>query len=291
MAARKKQARAVLPEADTAQWLPGLTDISRCIGSDDFDQRLFVFLNEHLRVDHFAVFTYSEAEGAGHLFTRSIMPEDEAEGLARDYVSRFHQRDPHFSHEGESADSPDLAPVHPSLSDEYDPEYRDHFFIQHDLVDKLSVIRKVDEGYIYCNFYRIGESGRFTGPEQKMFDSVLPLITNLIACHFRILRLQNDGGPEEKPTARSLVHSVISHRAAPFDRLTRRESEVCERILVGFTSTGIALDLGIAESSVNTYRRRAYEKLQIATQNELFSLCISALNASRRGAGRLDPGQ
>ena len=68
----------------------------------------------------------------------------------------------------------------------------------------------------------------------------------------------------------------------PKDKLTTRESEVCERILVGFTSTGISLDLGIAESSVNTYRRRAYEKLEIATQNELFSMCISALNMVKR---------
>ena len=85
----------------------------------------------------------------------------------------------------------------------------------------------------------------------------------------------------EAPTARSLVHSVISRKVEPFDKLTKRESEVCERILVGFTSTGISLDLDIAESSVNTYRRRAYGKLGIATQNELFSLCISALSVIR----------
>jgi len=267
---------------DSQDWLQGLTGISQNIGLSEFDRTLFTFLNEILFIDHFVVFTYSEEKGARHSFTRSIMPADEAEGLAKDYVEEYHQRDPYFSQGKEQQSGRDGKPVHPSLKDEYDPEYRDHFFIQHNLVDKVSITRKVDEGYIYCNFYRIGESGQFTSRERQLFDSILPLITNLIACHFKILRLQGESNPEEAPTARSLVHSVISRQVQPFDKLTTRESEVCERILVGFTSTGISLDLGIAESSVNTYRRRAYEKLGIATQNELFSMCISALNLIKR---------
>jgi DNA-binding CsgD family transcriptional regulator len=203
------------------------------------------------------------------------MPADEAAELAKDYVTEYHQRDPHFKLAKDQHVDNDA--IHPSLDDEYDPDYRDHFFIQHDLIDKLSITRKIGDHYVYCNFYRIGNSGRFTAQETELFDCILPLITNLIACHFNILRLQRKDD-EDAPTARSLVHSVISRKVEPFDSLTARESEVCERILVGFTSTGISLDLGIAESSVNTYRRRAYERLGIATQNELFSLCISALN-------------
>lgn len=257
--------------------LSGITSISQSIGQSQFDQTLFTFLNKALLIDHFAVFTYSDTEGAGHLFTKSIMPKEEAEGLAKDYVDQYHERDPHFSG-GDAELEEDGGPVHPSFTEEYDPEYRDHFFTQHDLVDKISITRKVGTGYIYCNFYRIGESGQFTEDERISFGIMLPLFTNLIACHFQILRLQGKGDAENESSARSLVHSVISRKVTPFDKLTGRESEVCERILVGFTSTGIGLDLGIAESSVNTYRRRAYEKLAIATQNELFSLCISALD-------------
>lgn len=261
--------------------LQGLTNVSAQIGSHQFASILFSFLNQHLQIDHFVVFTYSTQQGAGHLFTESIMPTDEAEGLARDYVGEFHMRDPLFAH----ADKTEMQnrTIHPSFKEEYDSEYRDHFFIQHDLVDKISITRQVDEGYIYCNFYRMGDSGKFSKEEKELFDELLPLISNLIVCHFRIVELKGPGEKnEEAPTARSLVHSVISRNVAPFDKLTERESEVCERILVGFTSTGISLDLNIAESSVNTYRRRAYEKLGIATQNELFSLCISALSAAKQ---------
>lgn len=206
------------------------------------------------------------------------MPDEEAEGLARDYIEAFHERDPHFKHDTGNQNTENQLTVHPSFQDEYDQEYRDHFFIQHDLVDKISITRKVDERLVYCNFYRIGDSGKFSEKDKNIYEKILPLLTNLIACHFKILQLQGSEAKGDDRSARSLVHSVISSRQVPFDKLTGRESEVCERILLGFTSIGISLDLNIAESSVNTYRRRAYEKLNIATQNELFTLCITALN-------------
>jgi DNA-binding NarL/FixJ family response regulator len=48
--------------------------------------------------------------------------------------------------------------------------------------------------------------------------------------------------------------------------LPRREIEVCARILYGMSSIGIALDLGIGEESVKTYRKRIYERLHIGSE-------------------------
>ena len=273
---RKKAFVTNISNGFPAYWLDGVNHIVEAVGLVEFDQALFEFLNRELQIDHFAVFTYSKQSGAGHLFTKSIMPDEEAAELAKDYVTEYHQRDPHFLQVSDANSNNDA--IHPSIEDEYDPDYRDHFFTQHSLVDKVSITKKVNDGYIYCNFYRMGESGQFTSEEQELLDCILPLITNLIVCHFKLLHLQGENETTDSATARSLVHSVISRKIKPFDKLTGRESEVCERILVGFTSTGISLDLDIAESSVNTYRRRAYDRLGIATQNELFSLCISALN-------------
>jgi len=143
-------------------------------------------------------------------------------------------------------------------------------------VDKASTIGKVEEGSVYCNFYRMGRSGPYSGKDWHLLESILPLMTALIAAHYRILRLKATGEPPKKWKAHSLVHTIISKNAPPFSKLTRREREVCERILLGYTSVGIGLDLAIAQSSVITYRRRAYEKLGISSQNELFSLCLTA---------------
>src|SRR5690606_16260279 len=126
-------------------------------------------------------------------------------------------------------------------------------------------------GSVYCNFYRLQDSGRFSAEDLDRLRELLPLVSHLIAAHHRLLPARPAG------SAQSVIHSIISRAVPPFDKLTNREREVCARILLGFSSEAIALDLGIAPSSVTTYRKRSYEKLGITGQSELFSLCLGAV--------------
>jgi DNA-binding CsgD family transcriptional regulator len=50
--------------------------------------------------------------------------------------------------------------------------------------------------------------------------------------------------------------------------------------VTGYSNEAIALDLGLSFHSVRTYRRRAYAKLNVTSQNELFALI---LNGGSRG--------
>ena len=54
--------------------------------------------------------------------------------------------------------------------------------------------------------------------------------------------------------------------------MTPRELDVCARTLIGLTAEGIALDLNIKKSSVSTYRKRAYARLGISSQSQLYRL-------------------
>lgn len=63
--------------------------------------------------------------------------------------------------------------------------------------------------------------------------------------------------------------------------LSRREGEVCARILYGLSSCGIALDLGIGKESVMTYRKRAYQRLGIGSQRELLMWYLALWSAWR----------
>ena len=65
-------------------------------------------------------------------------------------------------------------------------------------------------------------------------------------------------------------------------RLTGREKEVCVGILSGSSSEAISIDLGISLQSTFTYRKRAYEKLGICSQNELFGIVLRLLMSPRR---------
>src|SRR5882757_2373408 len=56
--------------------------------------------------------------------------------------------------------------------------------------------------------------------------------------------------------------------------LPARELEVMALIAHGLSSHGIALELQISVNTVLTYRKRAYSRLDISTQNELMRLLL-----------------
>lgn len=273
-------------DAETPEWLHDLTEVTKALGEPAFVDHLMRLLNRIVPVDHCAVFTFSPEGRAEHLFTQSKMPKSRAERLASDYIGGYFADDPHFAtlaglRQGASATT-EIIPLDPK--GDYDPAYRQHFFEQNDLIDKASIAAAVESGVVYCNFYRMGGSGRYSPEDWRRLTHVLPLVTSLIAAHYKMRREQAAGSHPPGGGARSLIHSVIGRAAPPFDRLTAREREVCARVLLGFTTEAIALDLGVASSSVTTYRKRAYHKLGVATQNELFSLCLATIERMRAPA-------
>src|SRR5262249_22774861 len=121
--------------------------------------------------------------------------------------------------------------------------------------------------------YRITSQGRFAREDVQRLMAVAPTVSAAVARHF-----QQDAAGEVDPLLRL---KALFADAAPFAALTGREKEVCQRIISGFSSEAIAADLGISLHSALTYRKRAYEKLGISAQNELFAIALR-LMASRR---------
>lgn len=258
------------------EWLDQLARLARAMGKREFESEVMSLLNLVLPIDHCVVFTYSDAR-LGHLFTQGKMSSERAQALADDYVRQYHTRDPLFATLVRTDTLEGEVPL--DMHGAYDADYRSHFFDPNGLVDKMSAVGRVKEGSVLCNFYRMRGTGSYSPEERERLHRILPLLTALIAAHYRLARNaapKPSGSKDPRSVTRSLVHTIIGKRFAPFDRLTARECEVCERIILGYTSIGIGLDLHISESSVVTYRKRAYEKLGIATQNELFALCLEA---------------
>ncbi|QGZ56881.1 response regulator transcription factor [Paraburkholderia acidiphila] len=56
--------------------------------------------------------------------------------------------------------------------------------------------------------------------------------------------------------------------------LTQREAEILAHIVVGYQALAISLRLGISINTVATHRKRAYAKLQLSSQTELFHVCL-----------------
>lgn len=260
-------------------YLQSIAGVLRALGTDGFEAKLIAFLSEVVPVDNCAVFTYSDKGEAGHLFTHGRMPEQEAEKLARQYVDRFHEEDPNYIAMQNMGDQDYYGFGQLSLKADYDPAYNNQFFSRSGLIDKASAVGKIEDGKVYCNFYRMDNSSVYSPEERQVLEDIMPLATALAGAHYDLSRAKGslfaDNG-SENIVKKSIVHNVISKDAPPFDVLTKREREVCERILLGYTTIGMGLDLSIAPTSVATYRKRAYAKLGISSQNELFSLCLKA---------------
>ncbi|WP_233548266.1 helix-turn-helix transcriptional regulator [Aurantiacibacter zhengii] len=89
------------------------------------------------------------------------------------------------------------------------------------------------------------------------------LLVSLVARHHGLISARFDGFNALASLAK------IEENIHAMQLLSRREAEVCARILFGFSSREIAADLGIGKESVMTYRKRAYQHLEIASQREL----------------------
>jgi DNA-binding NarL/FixJ family response regulator len=62
--------------------------------------------------------------------------------------------------------------------------------------------------------------------------------------------------------------------AAPHERLTEREREILVLIGAGLQVKQVAAELGISASSVNTYRNRIFQKMQLASNAALIRYAI-----------------
>ncbi len=275
--------------AGSEDWLIKLNKTIAKLGQAEFEDSLFDLVNAVVCVDHCAVFiNNNDDESIVHLFTKSKLSDDVCQSLAKAYTERFYVRDPKLEPlvqglEGATEPRMTLLPYTPNSA--YDKGYQTRFFTDTGLVDKVSSLLQTRQFNIYCSFYRLTESGQFQPHEFAQLSQILPILTNLIFKHSRLSGLkekenQPDSIITQVPLGRTSDASanLLDAKNEVFSQLTEREQQVCIRILQGMTSEAISLDLKVAISTIQTYRKRAYSKLGISSQNELFSLYLEFIS-------------
>ncbi len=273
--------------AGSEDWLIKLNKTIAKLGQAEFEDSLFELVNAMVCVDHCVVFINNNDGSTAHLFTKSKLSDDICRSLANAYTERFYIRDPNLDALDQELNPPKekmtLLPHTPVAA--YDEGYKARFFTNTGLVDKVSSLLETRQYNIYCSFYRLEESGRFQPQEFDELSRILPILTNLIFKHFRLSGLKENENHQDPiitqvPLGRSADASanLLDAKNELFAQLTEREQQVCIRILQGLTSEAISLDLKVAISTIHTYRKRAYAKLGISSQNELFSLYLELIS-------------
>jgi len=173
------------------------------------------------------------------------------------YVGGYHTLDPLLPLIRDVQEQSSLVSASLAARDIPDPLYRRECFERAGLSGKLAFVRTCGQRHYVLSFYGSLEHLLSNAdPLQALAEFALPVLKR----HGELLG-DEVGLPLKQKLERRLA------RAYPL--LTGREREVCARSLAGMTAEATALELGIAETSVLTYRRRAYDRYCVSSASEL----------------------
>lgn len=215
------------------------------LGSDTFAP-VFADFVETLGVDQLMVFSI-EDEAARCLLSRHFANAALAGELAAAYLDGGYMNDPLLPALKQSAKGTvqlrRLDDIMPAMDD----AYHQRSFDAPGLKAKTTVLAVGETLRLFVSFYSAEPTGEACDPDLAQLAGRLALL------HFE--RALDTGIP------------------APLAVLSDREQAVCLGILKGRKAEAIAADLGVASSSVVTYRKRAYSKLGVSSRAGLFAIC------------------
>lgn len=244
------------------------------LGSDTFGNYFFAYVSTFIDIDDCTVFIIPNdsspkcvvAEGRGD---RAIV----ARHAAQEYVNRYFSLDPNISRLRKALHGKSQALRYMHRDSIRSDTYRSKFYDDIDIQEKVSLLAHFDGGHLYANFYRAANHEHF---DEKQIEAVKEISRFAISClrkhmSFCAQPLSGDG----RQSRLHAVYRLLTMREG--SHLTAREADVCARIILGFSTTAIALELGVTKNTVLTLRKRAYQRLGICSQNELFELCLKGL--------------
>jgi DNA-binding CsgD family transcriptional regulator len=235
-----------------------LTDaVADCVPATGREEFTDIFL-EIVRVmgaGQVAAFAYRPEE-VSCLLTRNFLAEDKGGTLAATYLDGWFREDPLFERVIAMTDNDCTVERLEDLLPRISSRYLTMFFGTPGFRTKIAVVVAQDSFKMVLNLYFEGDIADHSSQmPDGVGDATYRLIGKTLATHF--LRLK----PPEFPL--------------PLTVLSERERQVCIGMLSGKKAEIIAEEIGIGQSSVVTYRQRAYQKLGISSRGQLFSICRS----------------
>ncbi len=234
------------------------------IGRQGFEHRLMQCMHELTGADHCVLISYDASRTAPiTLFSSGAIDQPLAQECRRLYDEVYYERDPNRAllDAGTHEPSTQLLTLRPEeLSD---PEYRRTLIERCGIREKLAFIGHGREQAYCLNLYRLKSRQR-----KGLLMGALQDNTALIAATLeRHISLSTEAQVRfDLPWVRARLSRGCG------DRLTQREMDVACRIVLGYSSEAIGLDLGVSVNTVLSHRKNLYEKLGIGTQNQLFAI-------------------
>jgi len=249
------------------------------IGSKEFGAGFYRTMNETIGFDQCTVFVCDEKQPTTVVAeARTDFVASRVRKLADTYVAEGYLRDPlrELSRRTPGLESQIFMLSPAQLLDE---RYRKLFYSDPYIKHELAMTAAVGDLYLYAGFYR--EPGRpdFSASEADFLRYCGDTLAQVLWKHAEISR--NPPCPDQRTPPPQIDRRELFERVRNAIRLdgglTTREAEICAGIVLGYTVLGISMNLGITVNTVATHRKRAYAKLRISSQNELFARYFSTV--------------
>jgi DNA-binding CsgD family transcriptional regulator len=137
--------------------------------------------------------------------------------------------------------------------------FRRRFFEDAGIVERISVVQRGIDNWRGINIARHASNGYCS-------DEELSWLVGLAYLVLPMLPLNRTRKARPQLTATQLEERFADRCSD----LTARERQVCARAAMGMSIQATAVELGVAKTSVLTYRQRAYQRLCV---NSAFELC------------------
>jgi DNA-binding CsgD family transcriptional regulator len=251
--------------------------VTRNVGTPRFGQALFGLFNDAFDIKVCAVCAFPPGrephvvvcEGA------TLADTEIARKSAAEYVSSRYREDPKVTaRSGGRAPTVYLTSAEGELDVLHRPRLEPRISSQ---LVQLSVL----DGVLYrLSLYRGERVGAFYAKDVIAMRSLGRFTVPAVHRHID-LGAQSGGIPHDvrgsipNVSAKLNTPEMREHLTQVFletpQRLSRREAEVCAGIVLGYSTVAIGLNLQIACNTVATHRKRAYKKLGVCSQSELFA--------------------
>jgi DNA-binding CsgD family transcriptional regulator len=230
------------------------------VGDERFSTTLFKAIHDSIGCVHIGAFAFDQHNRPALMFAENTGSSPVAREAGERYVKRYWKMDP-----ARNCRVGTLPPQHMieiTADDISYADYRHDCYTAINLRTRISVCEIRTYGMIRMNLYREADFGSAeTSAIANSVGFLMPLLWRHGRKHFEPLQRWRESNFE-----------ALLRKLAP--SLSQREREVCALMAAGLTSERTALKLGVSLNTVLTYRKRAYFRLQISSQNELLRLLL-----------------
>lgn len=261
------------PEVATV--VSGLGEAIQAVGTKAFAERFSELMFKSFKVTEFLVFHRpSQTDGPLVLFSEGL--DEATANRARSYCRDFYRLDPIYS-VLDDANPDGIYAIRVRADEIRNASFRNTCYSQPGISEKLTLAAKTDSDIIAISVFARQEDGGFDAAQVSELSHFGNLLLPILRLHFRLM----GSAERQKRVSAQDMEDCVSWT---FPELTKREVAVCARTILGVTAEGIALDLGIKQTSVLTYRRRAYVRLNINSINQLSTMLIQSSAARQLAA-------